>query len=221
MKASPTNAIQTHQILMKQGLLPVLRTESKELARESIKAVLDAGFESVELTLTVPGAFELLQELCNEGAFLGAGTVLSEDQAAACIKAGAAYIVSPAFNENVSALCSENDVPYYPGALTPTEIVTAMQKGATMVKLFPLAELGGTGYLKSLRGPFPSWRYMVSGGIDLSNMQEWSGAGAAILGIGSSLFKGDLLQNRNWRELEALARRYLSVYRQGGTSLTV
>jgi len=172
------------------GLVPVVRARTPELARRAVEAVLEGGVSIFEITMTVPGAVELIRSLVQRfgsRALIGAGTVLSVEDANACIDAGARFIVSPGFDPATVRAAIDREVAVMPGALTPTEVIAAWRAGADMVKVFPCSALGGAKYLKALRGPLPQVKLLPTGGVSLATVAEYVAAGAAALGIGSEL----------------------------------
>ena len=172
------------------GLVPVVRVPSAALAVRAVEAILAAGISVFEITMTVPGAVGVIRSLAErfrDRALVGAGTVLSADDARACIDAGAQFIVSPGFDPATVAAAHAAGAAAMPGALTPTEVIAAWKSGAEMVKIFPAGALGGAKYLRALRGPLPEVKLLPTGGVSLATVPEYIAAGAAALGIGSEL----------------------------------
>ena len=172
------------------GIVPVVRAPSAELAVRAIDAVLAGGISVFEITMTVPGAVEvirLLSQRLRGRALIGAGTVLSPEDALACIDAGAEFIVGPGLNLATVAAAQQRDVPVMPGALTPTEVISAWQAGADMVKIFPCGAMGGAKYLRALRGPLPQVRMLPTGGVSAATAADYIASGASALGVGSEL----------------------------------
>lgn len=172
------------------GLVPVVRARSAELAIRAVEAVLAGGVPVFEITMTVPGAISVIETLSarfGERALIGAGTVLSAEDARACIEAGARFVVSPGFDPATVEAALAADVAAMPGALTPTEVIAAWKSGADMVKVFPCSVLGGAKYLKALRAPLPQVKLMPTGGVNLATVKEYIEAGAAALGVGGEL----------------------------------
>jgi 2-dehydro-3-deoxyphosphogluconate aldolase/(4S)-4-hydroxy-2-oxoglutarate aldolase len=169
----------------------------------------------MEVTFTVPKAVNVLEQVATElgdQVLLGAGTVLDRETARAAILAGAEFIVSPNTNIDVIQLCRRYSKPVMPGAYTPTEVVTAWQAGADIVKIFP-SDIGGARYLKALRGPFPQIRMMPTGGVNLDTARDFLAAGACALGIGSSLVEPAALAKGDYARIEQLARSYVQLVR--------
>ena len=172
------------------GIVPVVRAPSPELAMRAAEAVLAGGISIFEITMTVPNATAAIRSLVDrlgDRAIVGAGTVLDAEAARACIEAGAAFIVSPGLDLPTIAAAHERGVPIMPGALTPTEVITAWKAGADMVKIFPASAVGGPKYLKALRGPLPDVKLLPTGGVNAQTAGEYIAAGAAALGVGSEL----------------------------------
>lgn len=171
-------------------LVPVVRAPSAELAILAVEAILEGGISTFEITLTVPGAVKVIETLSKrfgERALIGAGTVLTAEEARACIDAGARFVVSPGFDLPTLELVLRRGLPMMPGALTPTEVITAWKAGADVVKIFPCSAMGGAKYLKALKGPLPQVKMLPTGGVNASTAAEYLAAGAAALGIGSEL----------------------------------
>lgn len=172
------------------GVVPVIRAPSPELAMQAAEAILMGGISVFEITMTVPDAPEVIRVLgrrLGDRAVVGAGTVLDAEGARACLDAGAAFIVSPGYDEPTLRVAHEAGVAMLPGALTPTEVLTAWKAGADIVKIFPASAVGGAAYLKALKGPLPQIRLMPTGGVNLSTARDFIAAGAVALGVGSEL----------------------------------
>ncbi|ADQ13524.1 bifunctional 2-keto-4-hydroxyglutarate aldolase/2-keto-3-deoxy-6-phosphogluconate aldolase [Halanaerobium hydrogeniformans] len=175
------------------GIVAVVRAENAEEAIKITEAVKKGGIKAIEITMTVPGAIDVIDELTDEYSrdeiLIGAGSVLDAETARACILAGAEYIVSPSFDKETVALCNRYQKAVMPGAMTVTEVVNAMQTGADIVKIFP-ATLFGPKIIKAVKGPVPHAPLMPTGGVNLDNVKEWIKAGSYAVGVGSSLTKG-------------------------------
>jgi 2-dehydro-3-deoxyphosphogluconate aldolase/(4S)-4-hydroxy-2-oxoglutarate aldolase len=172
------------------GLVPVVRAPSAELAMRACEAVLAGAVSIFEITMTVPDApavIRALVEKLGDRAVVGAGTVLDADAANRCIEAGAAFVVSPGLDLPTIAAAHARGVPIMPGALTPTEVITAWKAGADMVKIFPASAVGGPKYIKALKGPLPDVKMLPTGGVNPSTAGEFIAAGAAALGVGGEL----------------------------------
>lgn len=199
--------------ILEEGVVPVLRAESHEIALQAVEALRAGGIGVLEVTMTVPGAVKLIARLSGEigdECLIGAGTVLSEKAAAECVEAGARFIVSPAVNVATIEFCKSLDVPVLPGAFTPTEVVTAWNAGADMVKLFPAGAGGGPGYLKSLRAPLPHVKFVPTGGISIDNAGDYIRAGAVAIGVGADLVDTKAIRAGHAHIVTEQARRYLA-----------
>ncbi len=182
-----------HQILNKvvdNGVVAVVRANTKEQAESIVEACHKGGLLNIELTFTVPGVVELIESLINkyEGTdvIIGAGTVINEVDCKKAIDAGAKFIVGPGFDEDVLETCKSHQIPYIPGCMTITEMMNVTKKGCEIVKLFPGSSFG-PGFIKDVKGPLPDIKIMPTGGVDLDNAADWIKAGAVSLGIGSKL----------------------------------
>ncbi len=180
----------TQQIIERVGLIPVLRAKSVAQGRAVVEAMIAGGVSIVEVTMTLPGAVDLLKELkraYGDQLLLGSGTVTTADQAQATIDAGAEFVVSPSLHPEVIAVTKATKKISCPGALTPTEAITAWNAGADYVKIFPCSAVGGANYLKALLAPFPHLQLIPTGGVTLSTAASFIQAGARALGVGSDL----------------------------------
>lgn len=198
------------QRIREVGLVPVVRAASADEAFQAVEAIRAGGIPILEITLTVPGAVQIISALTSrlgDEALIGAGTVLDSETARQCIDAGAAFIVSPALDVETIETCRRLVVPVFPGALTPTEIVKAWRAGANAVKVFPANAVGGPAYLKSLKAPLPQVELLPTGGVSLQNAGEFIAAGALALGVGADLVKGDAAA------ITAKARQYVEAVR--------
>ena len=204
----------TAQTLERVGLIPVLRARSAGQAHAVIQAMLAGGVTVVEVTMTVPGAVELLAELKREYGgqlLLGSGTVITGEQAEATIDAGAEFVVSPSFHPGVIAVTKAHGKLSIPGALTPTEVITAWNAGADYVKIFPCSAMGGASYLKSLLAPFPHLKLIPTGGVTHHTAVSFLEAGARALGVGSDLVNLAAIDQGAPEIITAAARAYLTV----------
>lgn len=196
------------------GLVPVVRAASADEAMRAIDAIKEGGIDVLEITMTVPGAVRVIEQVCERyaaDAVIGAGTVLDPETARLCILAGAQFIVSPSTNYDTIALCRRYGIPVMPGALTPTEVVNAWQAGADMVKVFPCSALGGASYLKALKAPLPQIELIPTGGISQENAAQFIAAGAAALGIGADLADLEALRQGRSKEITQSATRYRAI----------
>ena len=176
-------------------LVAVLRSQTAEEAMLTAKSAASAGVKFVEVTLSVPGALDVITALARESTVhVGAGTVLSKKQAEAAVTAGARFVVSPSSELDLITICHEADVACYPGAATPTEIHVAARAGADLVKIFPADCIGGPNFLRKMGGPFPEVRFMVSGGVSLTNVKEYVQAGVIGICLGSAFLANTLAE---------------------------
>jgi 2-dehydro-3-deoxyphosphogluconate aldolase/(4S)-4-hydroxy-2-oxoglutarate aldolase len=204
----------TSQILERVGLIPVLRARNAGQAHAVVQAMLAGGVTVVEVTMTVPGALDVLRELKEEyGAklLLGSGTVTTADQAQATIDAGAEFVVSPSLHPAVIARTKANNKISVPGALTPTEIITAWNEGADYVKVFPCSAMGGASYLKSILAPFPHLLLIPTGGVTQQTAVDFLKAGAKALGVGADLVNLAAIDNGTPELITETARAYLKI----------
>jgi 2-dehydro-3-deoxyphosphogluconate aldolase / (4S)-4-hydroxy-2-oxoglutarate aldolase len=206
---------QALQQVLDCGVVAVVRSPDSRQLVEVVRALADGGVTVVEITMSVPGALDVLRQVTDalgERILLGAGTVLDAETARAVLLAGAQYVVAPTLNLDVIRLCRRYDKLVMPGAFTPTEILTAWEAGADIVKVFP-ADVLGPAFFKALRGPLPQVRVMPTGGVDLSNAGEFLRAGACCLGVGGQLVEPKAVAARDFERLRELARQYVAVVR--------
>jgi 2-dehydro-3-deoxyphosphogluconate aldolase / (4S)-4-hydroxy-2-oxoglutarate aldolase len=194
------------------GVVPVVRAQSGDEALALIEALRLGGIDVIELTMTVPGAVEIIRELSSQkhDFVLGAGTVLDSETARACMLAGAQFIVSPATDEGTISCCRTYGVPIMSGALTPTEVVKAWKAGSDMVKIFPCGAVGGASYLKALKAPLPQIELIPTGGVSLETAGEFIKAGASAVGAGADLVDVKKLRAGEPGAITERARRYLA-----------
>jgi 2-dehydro-3-deoxyphosphogluconate aldolase/(4S)-4-hydroxy-2-oxoglutarate aldolase len=200
------------QRVIDAGIVAVVRAPDPTHLIEVIRALADGGVTVAEVTFTVPNALDVLSRARKElpaNVLLGAGTVLDPETARAAILAGAEFIVAPTINLDVIRLCRRYDKLVMPGAFTPTEILTAWEAGADIVKVFPADNLGPT-FFKAMRGPLPQIRLMPTGGVDLNTAANFLKAGACCLGIGGQLVEPKAVAERNFERIRDLARQYVA-----------
>jgi 2-dehydro-3-deoxyphosphogluconate aldolase/(4S)-4-hydroxy-2-oxoglutarate aldolase len=198
------------------GLVPVLRAESEEQALALASAIAAGGVTVLEVTMTVPGAIRVMRRLAEErpDILIGAGTVLDPETARMCILEGAQFVVSPALNVKTIEMCHRYGVAVLPGALTPTEIVTAWEAGADVVKIFPASVLGGAKYLKSVKAPLPQVEMIPTGGVSQATAAEFLEAGAFALGVGADLVNLKAIAEGHPETITKSAREYLAIVRK-------
>ena len=207
----------TQQTIERVGLIPVLRARNAAQAHTIVKAMLAGGVTVVEVTMTVPGAVDLLKELKLEYAgqlLLGSGTVTTAAEAEATIAAGAEFVVSPSFHPEVIAATKALGKLSIPGALTPTEVISAWRAGADYVKIFPCSAMGGASYLKALLAPFPHLKLIPTGGVTVQTAEGFLRAGARALGVGSDLVNLAAVEAGKPETITETARAYLEVLAQ-------
>ena len=195
------------------GIIPAIRVSSAEQALFAAEAVASGGIPIVEITITVPGAIEVIRHLAQKrlDVIQGAGTVLDLGWARRCIDAGAQFLTSPGFDPKIVEFASHEGVVVFPGALTPTEVMAAAKAGADFIKIFPCAQVGGPAYVKALRSPFPEVRFIASGGVNQMTAADYILSGAAALGIGRDLIHQDAIERRDHEWIRELSRRYFNM----------
>ena len=196
------------------GVLPVIRANSADEARQIVEAVRIGGITTVEVTMTVPNAVELISDLVKnygEEILIGAGTVLDAETARQCVEAGAKFIISPALNFETIKFCNAREIVVMPGALTPTEIVAAWNAGADFVKVFPASAMGGASYLKSLKAPLPHIKLIPTGGVSLKTAADFFRAGAEAVGVGADLVDLPALREGRTHSISETARQYVEI----------
>ena len=196
------------------GIVPVVRTDNADSAIRAIQAMYRGGIRAAEITMTVPGAVKALEKVAGQFGdklMLGAGTVLDPETARICMLAGAQFFVTPTLNLKTIEMANRYSRVICPGALTPTEILTAWEAGADVVKVFPANSLGGAKYIKALKGPLPHVQMIPTGGVNLESAGDFLKAGACAVAVGSELVDPTLIAAGKFDEIEALSRRYLEV----------
>lgn len=204
------------------GIIPVVRASSPREARIAADAVCEGGIPIVEITMTVPGAIDVIRELTKGGAsdiLVGAGTVLNPEAARRCLDAGAQFLVSPGLNVQTIELAAREDKLMMAGALTPTEVITAWDAGSDIVKVFPCGNVGGAKYIKALKGPFPQIPLLPTGGVNLNTAAEFIEAGAVALGIGGELVQAEALKSNKPEIIIETARKFLAIIKQARVQL--
>ena len=204
------------------GIVPVVRASSAAEACVAADAVCQGGIPIVEITMTVPGAVDVIRELvknCASDVLIGAGTVLNPEAARQCLDAGAQFLVSPGLNLKTVELAVREGKLIMAGALTPTEVITAWDAGADFVKIFPCGQVGGAKYIKALKGPLPQIPLVPTGGVNLNTAAEFIEAGAAALGIGGELVQADALKSNKPEIIVENARKFLAIVKQARAQL--
>lgn len=199
------------QRVLDLGLVAIIRAPSGEQLVQVAEALLAGGIDVLEVTFTVPGILDILKEIraaLGDRVLLGAGTVLDPETARAAILAGAEFIVTPTVNLDVIRMCHRYDKLVMAGAFTPTEILTAWDAGADIVKLFP-ADIGGPSYLKTIHGPLPQVRLLPTGGVNLNTLKDFVDAGACAVGLGSALVEKAALANGDMMRVQTQAAAFV------------
>jgi 2-dehydro-3-deoxyphosphogluconate aldolase / (4S)-4-hydroxy-2-oxoglutarate aldolase len=197
------------------GIIPALRVRSPEDALFAAEAVDAGGIPIVEVTITVPGALEVLERLAQNPAIIqGAGTVLDLGWARRCLDAGAQFLTSPGFDPKIVEFAAHEGVLSMPGALTPTEVMNAAKAGADFIKIYPCGQVGGPSYIRALKSPFPELRFIAAGGVSQVTVSDYIWAGASAVGIGRDLIHGDAIKRRERGWILELARRYVAMVNQ-------
>jgi 2-dehydro-3-deoxyphosphogluconate aldolase/(4S)-4-hydroxy-2-oxoglutarate aldolase len=198
------------------GIVPSVRVNSAELARFAAETVYAAGIPIVEITLTVPNALDVINDLATRFPDLavGAGTVLDEDLARGAINAGARFLTSPGFVPEVVAYAKKAEVVVFPGTMTPTEIIAAWKAGSDFVKIFPTAPVGGVQYVRALKVPLPQIPLIVTGGVNQSTALQFISAGATAIGVGGELLPLEALTFRQDNRNHELARRFIGMVKE-------
>ena len=209
--------------IIETGLIPVVRAESSDIAMRAIDAIKEGGISVLEITMTVPGAIRVIEEVARrfgEDAIVGAGTVLDAETARACILAGAQFIVSPALDLDTISCCRRYSIPVMPGAMTPSEVITAWKAGADFVKVFPANAVGGASYIKALKAPLPQIELVPTGGVSLKTAADFIKAGAAALGVGADLVDTAALRNGEDKVISARAKQFIEIVKSAREELT-
>jgi 2-dehydro-3-deoxyphosphogluconate aldolase / (4S)-4-hydroxy-2-oxoglutarate aldolase len=204
------------------GVLPAIRVSAQDRARFAAEAVNRSGIPIAEITMTVPGAINVISHLAKSypEMIVGAGTVLDKETAARCLDAGARFLTSTGLVLEVVELAAKEDMVVIPGALTPTEVIAAWKAGADFVKIFPCAAVGGHTYIRALKAPFPQVPLIASGGVSQKTALNFILAGATALGVGGELIPQEALYGRDETQIHELARRFLTIVKDGRAQRT-
>jgi 2-dehydro-3-deoxyphosphogluconate aldolase/(4S)-4-hydroxy-2-oxoglutarate aldolase len=203
--------------ILEIGVVPVVRASSPQEARTAADAVCQGGIPIVEITMTVPGAVEVICELAKNtpgDVLVGAGTVLNAEAARRCLDAGAQFLVSPGLNLPMVELAKKEGKLVMAGALTPTEVMAAWEAGADFVKIFPCGQVGGAKYIKALKGPFPQIPFVPTGGVSLTSAGEFIEAGAVALGVGGECVQAEALKSGKPEVIVENARKFLAIVKE-------
>jgi 2-dehydro-3-deoxyphosphogluconate aldolase/(4S)-4-hydroxy-2-oxoglutarate aldolase len=205
------------------GVVPVVRASSSREALIAAEAVCQGGIPIVEITMTVPGAVEVIRELGKSSGsevLIGAGTVLDVETARRCLDAGAQFLVSPGLNLQTVEFAVGEKILIMAGALTPTEVIAAWNAGSDFVKIFPCGQVGGAKYIKALKGPLPQIPLVPTGGVNLNTAAEFIEAGAAALGIGGELVQAEALKSGKLQIITENARKFVEIVKQTRARMT-
>ncbi len=212
--------MEKHEILNRmlgEGLIPLIRAGSASDAMDVAAAIKDGGASFLEITMTVPGAIEVVQELSlkyKDEFIIGAGTVLDPETGRAAILAGAQFVVSPTLNFELISLAHRYGLVVIPGAMSPTEILAAWQAGTDLVKVFPAGQLGGPDYVKAVKGPLPQILLMPAGGVNIDNAGAFIRAGAAAVAVGSELVDKKAVKEKKFNIITANTRTFIKSIRE-------
>lgn len=199
------------------GIVAIMRAKSSEQLLAAGDAVLAGGVNAIEVTMTTPGALRVIEEATSkygEEVIFGVGSVLDPETARAAILAGAQFVVCPTLNMKTIEMCKRYSIPVVPGAYTPTEVLTAWEAGADMVKIFP-ASVGGPAYIKAIKAPLPQVKLVPVGGVNLKTTADFIRAGSEVVGVGSSLINQKLLDEKEFATISENARRYREEVQKG------
>jgi 2-dehydro-3-deoxyphosphogluconate aldolase / (4S)-4-hydroxy-2-oxoglutarate aldolase len=204
------------------GIVPIVRTSSAESAIRSVEAIYNGGIRAAEITMTVPGAVHALEKVADQFGdkiVLGAGTVLDPETARICMLAGAEFLVTPALRVATIEVAKRYSKVICPGALTPTEVLTAWEAGADVVKIFPAGNVGGPKYIKALKGPFPQIDMIPTGGVNLETAGEFLKAGACAVAVGGELVDGKSIKEGRYDLIEQKTRQYLEAIQKARSEM--
>ena len=204
------------------ALIPIVRTPDSESALACVEALRAGGIDCVEITMTVHNAIKVIEKIADRyghEVLLGAGTVLDPETARACILAGAQFIVTPALNLKTIELARRYAKPIFPGALTPTEVLTAWEAGGDAIKVFPCSALGGAKYIKALKAPLPQVELVPTGGVNLETLADFLMAGSAAVGVGSELVDSQSVAEKNLGLITERARQFCAAAAQAKRKL--
>ena len=206
----------TLALIREVGLVPIVRTPSPDDALRAAEALVEGGISIAEITMTVPNALHVMErvvERFGDKVLLGAGTILDPESCRAALLAGAEFIVTPSLNPQVIEVARRYSKACFPGALTPTEVLSAWQAGADMVKIFPCGPVGGPSYIKALKGPFPQIDFVPTGGVNLETTPEFIKAGSAAVAVGGELVNVQVLKEGKLEVVAENARKFIEAVR--------
>src|SRR5215469_10181282 len=197
------------------GIVPGMRVHTADEAHFASESVMSGGIPIVEITMTVAGAIELISHLVryHPKMLVGSGPILDIDMARQCVDAGAAFLTSPGFDANLVEFAAKQEIAVLPGALTPTEVMTAWRAGSDFVKVFPCAQVGGDSYIRALKAPFPQIPLIAAGGVNQQTAGNFIFAGATAIGVGTELIPTEAIERRQSERIRELAHRFLGFVR--------
>lgn len=203
---------QVSDLIRTIGIIPAIRVSSSDDAHFAVEAVAGGGIPIVEITMTIPGAVEVISHVVrfHPKVVVGAGTVLKLDTAQQCVDAGAGFITAPGFKSQIVEFAAKQNIAVLPGALTPTEVIEAWEAGSDFVKVFPCAQVGGEGYIRALNTALPQIPLVAAGGVNQRTAREFILAGASALGIGNDLIPHDAIERKQSGRIRELAHRFLA-----------
>lgn len=204
-------------IMLETGIVAIMRAKDSDQLLEAAQAVLAGGAQVIEVTMTTPGALDVIRQATKnlgDKVLFGVGSVIDPETARAAILAGAQFVVCPTLNLKIITICRRYSIPVMPGAYTPTEILTAWEAGADIVKVFP-ASVGGPAYIKAIKAPLPQIRLAAVGGVDLKNTADFFRAGVEVAGVGGELVNQKLLDTRSYNEITERARGFRQAADEG------
>src|SRR5579859_5561810 len=207
---------ETVAIIREVGIIPAIRVSSADDAHFAVEAVAKGGIPIVEITMTVPGALNVIEHLVKHHSkmVVGAGTVLDLETARKCAEAGAHFMTAPGYDCDIVEFGAKNEVVAIPGALTPTEVVTAWRSGADFVKVFPCAQVGGDAYIRALTRSLPQIAVVAAGGVNQQNAEDFILAGAMAIGVGSQLIPVEAIERKQAKRIQELALRFSKFVRE-------
>ena len=211
------------QKIQEVGIIPVVRAANVDEARRAVDAICAGGIPIIEITMTVPGAPDMIRQLVRDfgtSVLTGAGTVTTAQQAEICMDAGAQFLVSPGLSVSVVQAATKRSILALPGALTPTEVMAAIDAGARIIKIFPCSSAGGAKHIKALKAPFPEGRFVPTGGVNLATAPEYLAAGAFALGVGADLVDLQALRRNEASKIVEMAKALVAAVAQARSTRT-
>lgn len=205
------------EFLVQCGVIAIIRADSSTQLVSAVEAIKKGGVKVIEVTMTTPSALEVVREVSGkfkDEVLIGVGSVLDSETARAAILSGAEFIVSPALNVELIKMCARYSKIVIPGALTPTEVITAWESGADLVKIFPVGSVGGPKYIKALKAPLPQVALVPTGGVSLENAGEFIRAGASAIAVGSNLVSNKIITEKKFGILTEIAQQFINTVKE-------